>query len=114
MRGDALEHARHCAYRRRHQDKIGPINRYAKIVGDLIDYAERTGTIEVGLAASDTDDVLDVVARFQRERERAPDQPDADHDQLPDRDHATRFPSAVASASRKRSFSCGSPTVTRR
>ena len=65
--------------------------------------------------AADAGDVRHRARLLQRPRERPANEPDANHRQPLDANLAVHNPStAPARASRKRAFSAGVPTVTRR
>jgi hypothetical protein len=136
MAREHREDRRELRHRRRDQDDIGVGERAAPVFvegEDAIDDPPGQRLVEVRAAAADADDVDDRAGFLERQRARPADESDADDGEPVDprrRDDgatgggiaggarpahapARDAGNARASASRKRVFSAGSPTVTR-
>jgi hypothetical protein len=98
------------------ETKIGAVAPALPASAAVVDRARRERALEVRAAPAHADDLPDRPRALERERERRADQPDADDDELLDRDghNCAQALSAAASAVRNRSFSAARPTVTRK
>ena len=126
MRCNLRQHRRGLAKRHRQQHEVRVLHRQRRIGRDFVDDAQAPRGQQIGAAAAYPDDPCNRLAFFQRERERAADQTDAENNELAHQWGAAACATAFCrarvlhaasdcrSASRKRSFSASRPVLTRR
>ena len=117
MRRDRGEERWHLSDRGGEEDEIGIAElRGPRIVEHktAVDDAKPVRRLDIASSPTDADDTFGSARALHRQRERASDQSDANHHELADAHHPYQRPSADSSAARKRRFSSGKPTVTRR
>src|SRR4051812_1075384 len=117
VRCDLLQHPRSLLNWNRYQNQIRADECLQRVVGDFIDDAKFHRPCEIGLRATNADDVGDDSSALERQGKGSTDEADAEDGKLAETSFAHKASqacSATCNARKKRSFSDSRPIDTRR